>query len=300
MKWNPFNTRIGLALGGGAAKGIAHIGVLKAFEEESIAISCISGTSSGALVASYFAFGKPVEEIKSIGETLNLSKIVNFTWKKRGLFSTDAIRQMICRDLGDVNIEDARIPLAICTTDVETGEQIIFKTGNLADAVCASMAVPGLFVPVEINGRTLVDGGLVENVPVSLLESMGAGITVAVDLSHCDRYPTPKDTLDVVNNAINIGMDLRTKEQLQKADIVVNLNLMNYSRTNNSDHIEELCMEGYLPMKRQIKEVLWYKRTNAWHYLVKVVLQLIPLKIPRVIHERIESAAKTIDTRRQS
>jgi NTE family protein len=300
MKWNPFNTKIGLALGGGAAKGIAHIGVLKAFEEEAITISCISGTSSGALVASYYAFGKPISEIMSIGETLNLSKIANFTWKKRGLFSTDSILKMIHRDIGDVNIEDAKIPLAICATDIETGEQIVFRSGNLAAAVCASMAVPGLFVPVEINGRTLVDGGIVENVPVSPLEKMGAGITVAVDLSHCISYPSPKDTLDVVNNAINIGMDLRTKRQLKKADIVVKLNLIDYSRTNNSERANQLCMEGYYPMKRQIKEVLWYKRTNAWHYLVKVVLQLIPFKIPRLIKERLESAARIIDAKRSS
>lgn len=184
MKLNPFNTRIGLALGGGAAKGIAHIGVLKAFEEEQIKIHCISGTSAGALIASYYAFGRPAESILSICSTLNLSKIINFTFERGGLFSTNAIREMIHRDLGDVRIEDAEIPLAICATDIETGEQLIFREGNLADVVCASMAVPGLFVPVEIDGRILVDGGLVENVPISPLAKMGAGITVAVDLSH--------------------------------------------------------------------------------------------------------------------
>lgn len=159
MKLNPFNTRIGLALGGGAAKGIAHIGALKAFEEEQIRIHCIAGTSVGALVASYHAFGRPAESIMSICSTLNLSKLIDFTLERGGLFSTDNIRDMIHRDLGDCRIEDADIPLAICATDIETGEQLIFREGNLADAVCASMAVPGLFVPVEIDGRILVDGG---------------------------------------------------------------------------------------------------------------------------------------------
>ncbi|PXX89572.1 patatin [Marinobacter vulgaris] len=283
MKLNPFNTRIGLALGGGAAKGIAHIGVLKAFEEEKIRIHCISGTSAGALIASYYAFGRPAESILSICSTLNLSKIINFTFKPGGLFSTDSIREMIHRDLGDCRIEDADIPLAICATDIETGEQLVFREGNLADAVCASMAVPGLFVPVEINGRILVDGGLVENVPISPLAQMGAGITVAVDLSHVSRYPKPEDTFDVISNAINIAIDFSTRKQLKKADISVPLDLSRYSLTNNADCVEELYMEGYRPMLKKIRQVLWYKRMNVVISLVKAVGKVLPFKVPEVL-----------------
>lgn len=283
MKLNPFNTRIGLALGGGAAKGIAHIGVLKAFEEEHIRIHCISGTSVGALVASYHAFGRPAESILSICSTLNLSKIINFTLKRGGLFSTDAIREMIHRDLGDCRIEDADIPLAICATDIETGEQLIFREGSLADAVCASMAVPGLFVPVEIDGRILVDGGLVENVPISPLAKMGAGITVAVDLSHVGRYPKPDDMIDVISNAINIGIDFNTRKQLKKADIAVPLDLSGYSLTNNADRVEELYREGYHPMKKKIRRLLWYKRMNVVISLIKTTGALLPFKVPEIL-----------------
>ncbi|GGE55245.1 patatin [Streptosporangium jomthongense] len=285
MKLNPFNTRIGLALGGGAAKGIAHIGVLRAFEEEQIRIHCISGTSVGALVASYYAFGRPAESILSIGSTLNLSKILNFTLERGGLFSTQAIREMIHRDLGDCLIEDAKTPLAICATDIETGKQLVFRKGNLAEAVCASMAVPGLFVPVEVDGRILVDGGLVENVPISPLEKMGAGIIVAIDLSHVRRYPKPDDTFDVISNAINIAIDFNTRKQLKKADIVVPLDLSRYSLTNNAKCIEELYMEGYHPMKKKIHRVLWYKRVNIVRYLLKAVRSLLPLKVPEIIKD---------------
>lgn len=285
MKLNPFNTRIGLALGGGAAKGIAHIGVLKAFEEEQIKIHCISGTSAGALIASYYAFGRPAESILSICSTLNLSKIINFTLERGGLFSTNAIRDMIHRDLGDVRIEDADIPLAICATDIETGEQLIFREGNLADAVCASMAVPGLFVPVEVDGRILVDGGLVENVPISPLAKMGAGITVAVDLSHVGRYPKPTDMLDVISNAINIGIDFNTRKQLKRADIAVPLDLSRYSLTNNADRVEELYKEGYHPMKQKIRQVLWYKRMNVAISLVKATRTLMPFKVPEILKD---------------
>lgn len=285
MKLNPFNTRIGLALGGGAAKGIAHIGVLKAFEEEHIQIHCISGTSVGALVASYYAFGRPVESILSIGSALNLSKILNFTLERGGLFSTDAIREMVHRDLGDQLIEDANIPLAICATDIETGKQLIFRKGNLAEAICASMAVPGLFVPVEVDGRILVDGGLVENVPISPLAEMGAGITVAIDLSHVNRYPKPEDTFDVISNAINIGIDFNTRKQLKKADIVVPLDLSRYSLTNNAKCVEELYMEGYYPMKKKIQDVLWYKRLNVFIHLARSARKLMPFKVPEIIKD---------------
>lgn len=283
MRLNPFNTRIGLALGGGAAKGIAHIGVLKALEEEKIKVHCISGTSAGALIASYYAFGQPAESILSIGSTLNLSKILNFTLERGGLFSTDAIREMILRDLGDVRVEDANIPLAICATDIETGEQLIFREGKLADVVCASMAVPGLFVPVEIDGRVLVDGGLVENVPISPLESMGAGINVAVDLSHVSRYPKPENTFDVITNAINIGIDFNTRKQMKHADIAVSLDLSGYSLTNNEDCVEELYLEGYHPMKKKIRQVLWYKRVHVLISFINGVLALLPLKVPEVL-----------------
>src|SRR5690554_1516099 len=252
MKLNPFNTRIGLALGGGAAKGIAHIGVLKAFEEEQIPIHCISGTSVGALVASYHAFGRPAESILSICSTLNLSKILNFTLERGGLFSTNAIRDMIHRDLGDVRIEDANIPLAICATDIETGEQLIFREGNLADVVCASMAVPGLFVPVEINGRTLVDGGLVENVPISPLAKMGAGITVAIDLSHVSRYPKPDNTFDVITNAINIGIDFNTENQPKNPTIPVRLNLAVNTFTTTPTRVKDPNRKATHPRKKRI------------------------------------------------
>lgn len=283
MKWNPFNTRIGVALGGGAAKGLAHIGVLQAFEEEGVRIDCISGTSIGALVASYYAFGKPVADIRQIGASLHLKKMINFTFKKRGFFSTEGIRELILRDLGEVRIEDARIPLAICTTDIITGEQVVFQKGCLADAVCASVAVPGLFVPVEIGGRMLVDGGIVENVPISPLESMGAGITVAVDLNGVKRYPIPDDVMDVIGNAIDIGMDLRTRQQIREADIVLSLDLSGYNRLGNEERAGALVEEGYRPMKQTIRRLLWYKRSNLLVYLFKVVKELMPIKIPHLL-----------------
>lgn len=287
MKWNPFNTKIGLALGGGSAKGIAHIGVLRAFEEEGVKISYLSGTSIGSLVASYYAFGKSVDDIWDVGKKLSLQKVVNFGLQKKGFFTTDSIRQMIHKDLGKVNIEDAKIPLAICTTDITTGERIVFTEGDLASAVCASVAVPGLFAPVEIAGRMLVDGGITENVPISAVEDMGAGIVVAIDLNGFKIYNKPKDVMGVIGNAIDISIDLNTKRQLKRADIVLSLDLSNYNRLDNSDRAKELYNEGYFPMKRKIGKLLWYKRTNYFQYLWKVFKEFNPIKVPQFFKKPI-------------
>ncbi|UZE96588.1 patatin-like phospholipase family protein [Alkalimarinus alittae] len=295
MKWNPFNTSVGLALGGGAAKGIAHIGILKAFEEEGVEISYLSGTSIGALVAGYYAFGKTADEMLTVGEALSFKRMTSFSLlKKGGFFTTDAIKEMILDDIGDVKIEDAIIPLAICTTDIVTGEQVIFEKGSLADAICASVAVPGLFTPVEIDGRKLVDGGLVENVPVSLVEGLGAGIVIGVDLNGVKHYPEPSGMIDVLGNAIDICMDLKTRDQLKRADIVISLDLNGYSRSDNSDRIEALVMEGYHPMKAKIRKLLWFKRANLIRYLVKVLKAIVPLKVPELIKRKLKETLPII------
>ncbi len=282
MKWNLFNSSIGIALGGGAARGIAHIGVLKAFEEGNIPISFISGTSIGALVASYYAFGKSIEDIKDIGEGLNITSVIGLSLHKKGMFSTRSIETMILKDLGNVNIEDANIPLAICTTNISTGEQVILRHGNLAKAVCASTAIPGIFIPIEIENKTLVDGGITENVPISLLDKMGAGITIGVNLNGSQNYSPPKDIIAIMGNAIDIAIDLRTKDQLKKADLTLSLELEHYSRLDNSKQFDDLYNEGYELAQRKIKKIFWYRRIRFAFYLKKLYLAIAPFKVPNI------------------
>jgi len=283
MKWNPFNSSIGVALGGGAARGIAHIGVLQALEEDGVNISYISGTSIGALVASYYAFGKSIEDIKAVGKELNFTSVIGLSLHKKGLFSTRSMEKMIVKDLGDVNIEDAQIPLAICATDISTGEQVVLRQGNLAKAVCASTAIPGIFVPVEIEGRTLVDGGISENVPISLLEEMGAGFTIGINLNGHQEYPPPKDIIAIMSNAIDIAIDLRTRDQLKTADFALSLNLKSYSRMDNSDQFDELYNEGYHHAQNQFRKLFWYRKIRIVFYLKELFLAIVPFKIPNAL-----------------
>lgn len=284
MKLNPFNRKIGIALGGGAAKGIAHIGVLKAMEENGLNIEYISGTSIGALVASYYAFGKSIDTLEEISADMSFTSLIGFTLQKKGIFSTKSIKQMIERDIGEVYIEQANIPLAICATDIATGEQITLTEGKLSDAVCASMAVPGVFIPVEIHGRTLVDGGITENVPVSILDKMGAGITIAVNLNGCPHYQEPKDLVAIMGNAIDIAIDLRTKEQISKADLVLSMDLAHFSRLGDEKEFQELMKLGYEGMSKKLSQYFWYKRTRYFFYLRKVLLLIAPIKIPDALN----------------
>jgi len=292
--FNPLNTRIGLALGGGAAKGVAHIGVLKALKESNIEVDCIAGTSIGAFVASYYAFGKSTDEMRAVAQDLTFKSIASFSWKAQGgLFSTQAVREMLIRDLGDARIEDARIPLSISATDISTGEQVVFTEGSVADAVCASVAVPGLFAPVEIGERKLVDGGIIENVPVSLVQRMDAGLVIAVNLNHSKRYGTPKSMGESFGNAIDICIDHKTKQQLKSADIVVGLDLSSFSRSDNRERTDELINIGYQAMKRKTKTTKLFKRVFLIRYLLSFVREVIPLKIPHII-SRLYRAKKRL------
>ena len=164
-----------------------------------------------------------------------------------------------------------------------SGEQVVLREGNLAKAVCASAAVPGVFVPVEIGSRTLVDGGITENVPISLLDEMGAGITIGVSLNGSQHYSPPKDMIAIMSNAIDIAIDLRTKDQLKTADFIFSLDLEQYSRIDNSDQFDDLYNESYKFAQQKIKALFWYRRIRFAFYLKKLYLAIAPFKIPNVL-----------------
>ena len=282
MLYNPFNTKIGLALGGGAARGIAHIGVIKALEKNKVPVEFVSGTSIGALIGSFYAFGKTPEEIEKLIPDLNFRKILNLTIPRKGFVSTDKVKNLILDGLGDVRVEDAKIPLAIVSTDIKTGEQFVFREGPLTTAVCASVCVPGIFIPVEYEGRTLVDGGLTENVPISPLEDMGAGMTIAVNLNGVRQYPEPDDIISILGNAMDIAIDRRTFKQLEDSDFVISMDLSRFTRLDNSQNSSELVKVGEDYTKEVIDKIYWYRRTKFYQFAKKLFFELLPLKVPKL------------------
>ena len=288
MNYNPFNASLGLALGGGGAKGIAHIGVLKSIKENNLDISYISGTSAGAIVASYFAFQKDLDLIEGLGDKLNAKNVLKFSFNSLGYSSTNSIREMLLKDIGDVKIEDAPIPLAICTTDIIKGESYFITHGSLIDAVCASVAVPGLFVPIEMHNRLLADGGITENLPVNILKEMGAGIIIAVDLSGTPDYPKPKNVVEMVSNGLDIAIDFKTKKDLKKADIPISLDLSAFSKFDNSENKNDIINIGYQTTEKQISKLKRHYKLNFFYAIKEFIKENIPfrLRVPQVFKNK--------------
>ena len=282
-----FNTTIGLALGGGAAKGVAHIGVLKALEDANIEVDCIAGTSVGAMIAALYAFKVDVETIGSLARRLTMSKVTSFKLNKTGFFSTESLRELMLEYVGDVAIEDAAIPLSIVATDINSGEEIILTSGSVVDAVCASAAIPGIYIPVEINGRTLVDGGLVQNVPIEALQTAGAGVTIASHLNSVSHYQEISHVLDVMRNAFEIAVSQHTQDQLKEADLLISMDLSDFSLRDNTERYDELFNIGHQAATVQLTKLVWYKKTNLFLYIGRMMRELAPFKLPEFIRRAL-------------
>jgi NTE family protein len=174
--------RVGLALGGGVARGPAHIGVLAVLEEEGIQIDFVSGTSAGSIVGALFAAGLPMERIYDLISTISWSRFTSLVWPKEGFVSLDKLETWLIGVIGDVKFEDLNKPYCVIATDMQLGSPVRFIQGRLAPAVHASCSVPGFIKPVCIDGRILGDGSLVDTVPVNVLREMGADYVIGVDL----------------------------------------------------------------------------------------------------------------------
>jgi NTE family protein len=282
-----FNTTIGLALGGGAAKGVAHIGVLKALEDANIEVDYIAGTSVGAMIAALYAFRVDVETIGSLARRLTMSKVTSFKLNKTGFFSTESLRELMLEYVGDVAIEDAAIPLSIVATDINSGEEIILTSGSVVDAVCASAAIPGIYIPVEINGRTLVDGGLVQNVPIEALQTAGAGVTIASHLNSVSHYQEISHVLDVMRNAFEIAVSQHTQDQLKEADLLISMDLSDFSLRDNTERYDELFNIGHQAATVQLTILAWYKKTNLFLYIGRMMRELAPFKLREFIRRAL-------------
>jgi len=171
MLWGIFGKKkVGLVLGGGVARGIAHIGVLKVFEKHKIPIDFISAASSGAIVGAAYAAGMEIRLIEEIALRISWGRILKIAFFRPGFVSGEAIEELVVKYIGDKNFSELKIPLAVVATDIKTGDPVIISHGKVAKAVAASAAIPGLVAPVEIGNHFLVDGGLGDNLPVDILD----------------------------------------------------------------------------------------------------------------------------------
>jgi predicted acylesterase/phospholipase RssA len=179
------NKKIGYALGGGAARGLSHIGVLKVLEKNNIFPDIIAGTSIGALIGALYASGTKIDDIEQFALRLDLKRLVllaDVTIPTSGLIGGKRIISLLKSILGDLTFDQLKCDFACVATDINTGEQVVLKEGSLLDAVRASISIPGIFSPIRIKGHYLVDGGLVNEVPVSVCREMGAGYVIGVNV----------------------------------------------------------------------------------------------------------------------
>ena len=178
--------KVGLALGSGSARGLAHIGVIRALRDAEIQVDCVAGTSIGAVIGAVYASGK-IDNLQSAYMAMDWKKILYFldvVFPKSGIIDGKKVADFIREYVHSASIEELPLPFKAVATELNSGNEVVFETGDVIDAVRASISVPGMFTPVRINGRVLVDGGLVNPVPVSAVRSMGADIVIAVNLNH--------------------------------------------------------------------------------------------------------------------
>ena len=237
--------RIGLALSGGGARGIAHLGVLKALEEMGIQISMISGVSSGAIVGVLYAFGFTPDEILKLIKELSIFKIMRPTFGSIGLLHLEEIEKLYRSHLGEqATFEDLKIPVVISTTDMNEGTNVYFSSGELIKPLIATSAVPILYKPVEINGKLLNDGGLLNNLPVEPLQN-NCDIKIGVHVNPINHQAHVTSLRGMIERTVLLAINNNIKLRLHLCDLFLEPQELRYYRLTNFRKADEIFKVGY-------------------------------------------------------
>lgn len=213
--------KIGLALGGGAARGFAHIGVIKMLESQGIVPDYVVGTSAGAVVGALYAGGYDPYAMQKIAQQLDETLFADWTFGGRGFLKGEALQKFINDRLKNRTLEKLDKPFAVVATDLQSGERVLFRSGETGLAVRASAAVPGIFQPTQFSGKTYVDGGLTSPVPVQAAREMGADFVIAVDISEQPKGQPIDSVSSIMWQTITIMGGVIGKTELAGADIVI-------------------------------------------------------------------------------
>ena len=249
--------KVGLALSGGAARGFAHLGVVKILAENQIPIDFIAGTSAGSIVGAAVACALDIAEIIEIGKKMSWFKVSGFPYSAKGLLSNAPMGELLRKNLPYEKIEDLPIPYAAVACALETGEEVVFKdTGDLPTAIRASCAIPGVFVPVEHDGRHLIDGGVTSLVPAQAVKEMGAEIVIAVDVNAAgmDYSSVPSTFLGVLFQSAMLMIRSAGKNQHYRADVVI-IPQIAHLRPDEIGKMEEFIKLGEEAAREKIDEI---------------------------------------------
>lgn len=212
---------VGVALGSGGARGFAHVGVLKSLEAHGVPIDVVSGSSMGGLVAAFYATGMHTRFMEELATSLRRRHWVDLTVPKMGMIAGDKVHQLVQLLTRGLTVDAADKPLAIVATDLVSKRNIVFRSGLIADAVRASVAIPGVFVPFVKDGGVYVDGGVIDRVPVEAARQLGADIVIAVDVSSVLRGQPPHGVVDVIMQSLDLMQDEVYRTRVKTADVYV-------------------------------------------------------------------------------
>ena len=259
---------IALVLGGGAAKGFAHVGVIKALEAHQIAPDMVVGTSAGSVVAALFAAGYNGFELQRISLSMDETTVRDWILPNRGFIRGDALQNFINEAVQNRDIQTLNRKLAVVATDLQTGEPMVFQSGNTGMAVRASSSVPGIFRPVKIGTREFVDGGLVSPVPVKVARNLGADIVIAVNISEVPQQSQVKDTVDILLQTFTIMGHVIASQELAEADVVITPDISELQSTS-FDSRNYAIIEGEkaglaaIPMIKEKIEAFYSAQTGS-------------------------------------
>lgn len=237
--------RVGLALGAGAARGFAHIGVLKSLDQAGIKADVIAGTSAGSLVGVFYAAGFTPWQMEDVALKVRDIDVADMsTASKRGMFAGEALEKLVNGYVKNVPIENFKIPFGAVATDLRNGDMVLMRTGDAGQAVRASCSIPGVFVPATIGGRELVDGGLTSPLPVQAARQLGADFVIGVDVGAKPQNPIQSGLYEVLLQSFEVMGRALTKAEAAQADFMIRPDNGKFSSTDFAAR-KEMIQAGY-------------------------------------------------------
>lgn len=252
---------VGLALGSGGSRGFAHIGVLEVLEEEGIPIDFIAGSSVGAVIGTLAALGRTADDLKQLASLFRRKYYIDFTVPKMGLVSGKRLEELFYMLTKGETLENLDTPVTVVTTDLNSGERVLFTEGSIAKALRASISIPGIFVPVRYDDYLLVDGGVIDRVPAKITTDMGADLVIAVDVSYFPESPSTSSIYDVIMQS----MEIMARELVKAKKINADILMKPIIQGNNAivfDDTESLIQQGREEALRQLPQIR--KKIEAW------------------------------------
>ncbi len=250
---------MGVALGGGFARGLVHIGVLTALDEAAIPVDFVAGTSVGAIIGACYCAGMNAAELEEVARATRFKHFARWTLSRYGFCSNDRMTNFCARVLRVTAFEDLKIPLAVTATDFQTGEAAVFTTGPLVAPIRASCAYPGMFLPVEIDGRSYIDGMLAYSVPTTPLRVMGAEKVLGIYLSaHWTQHRPPRHLFEVIGQCFSIAQAKMSDVWKRDADLVLepDVNGFSYDRFDRANELIALGRTAVLPAIPELRRML--------------------------------------------